>query len=95
MQTIDSIKKKAAAVLPDYGVTEAYLFGSLARGDGREDSDVDILVRFDGVRGLFAFVAAKLAMEEALGGCSVDLVQIDALRPEFRADIEREKIRLF
>jgi len=73
--------------------TEAYVFGSTARGENRPDSDIDILVRFDKIRGLFAFVGTKLALEDALGK-TVDLVHIDALRKEFREDVERERVQI-
>ena len=44
MLTIDEIKAKVAPICKEYGIKRAYLFGSYARGDATEDSDVDIRI---------------------------------------------------
>ena len=63
-------------------VLKAWLFGSFARGEEREDSDVDVLVKFDRSIpiGLFAFVRMHRELEEKLGR-KVDLVEEGTLRP--------------
>lgn len=91
---IAEIKKCSAPVLKRNHAIEAYVFGSTVRNETRSDSDVDILVRFDKPRGLFAFVRTKLDLEKALGGRKVDLVHLNALRPEYRADVERERVKI-
>lgn len=91
---IADIIKRSAPVLRSHHATEAYVFGSTARGENRPDSDIDILVRFDKTRGLFAFVRTKLDLEKALGGRKVDLVQIEAVRPEFREGIEQDRVQI-
>lgn len=88
------IKERVIPVLKKHNAVEAYVFGSAARGEARPDSDIDILVRFDQIRGLFEFVRTKLDLEDALGGRTVDLVHLDALRPEFREDVERERVQI-
>ena len=57
-------------------VLKAWLFGSYARGEEREDSDVDLIVKFDRSLpiGLFAFVRMHRELEERLGR-KVDLVE--------------------
>lgn len=92
-QLID-IKKRSAPVLRENHAVEAYVFGSTVRGEAQSSSDVDILVRFDKPRGLFAFVKTKLDLEHALGGRTVDLVHLDALRPEFRTHVEHERVQI-
>ncbi|MHB1163487.1 MAG: nucleotidyltransferase family protein [Minisyncoccota bacterium] len=92
-QLID-IKNRTASVLKDNHAIEAYVFGSTVRGDDRANSDIDILVRFDKPRGLFAFVKTKLDLEQALDGRTVDLVHLDALRPEFRTRVESERVQI-
>ena len=47
MLTIEDIKKVVAEIAPKYQITKATLFGSRARGDNREDSDVDLIVEFE------------------------------------------------
>jgi predicted nucleotidyltransferase len=44
---LDVITDEIVAILKEAGVTEAYLFGSVARGEERPDSDIDVLVTFD------------------------------------------------
>ena len=47
MLTIDEIKKVVAEIAPKYQITKATLFGSRARGNFREDSDIDLIVEFE------------------------------------------------
>ncbi len=76
-----------------FGVTSLALFGSTVRDDAREDSDVDILVAFDGPATSERFFGVQFYLEDFLGR-PVDLVTEKALRPELRPRIEREAIRV-
>ncbi|MGC8724838.1 MAG: nucleotidyltransferase family protein, partial [Acidobacteriota bacterium] len=69
------------------------LFGSAARAEMRTGSDVDILVEFESGAhvGLFEFVRLQRHLSQLLGQ-AVDLVTPDALRPEMRESILREKV---
>jgi predicted nucleotidyltransferase len=69
------------------GVRLAVLFGSVARGDAGEASDVDLLVRVRG--GWKERVATALALEEALG-CPVQLVDLDRAPALLLADVLRD-----
>ncbi len=91
---VEEIKSKAAPVLVRHGATEAYIFGSAARGEATLESDIDILVQFKELVGLFGFVRAKRDLQEALMGRTVDLVQAGALREEMKSSVERDKIRI-
>jgi hypothetical protein len=68
------------------------IFGSVARDEAGPDSDIDLLVEFDGPVGLFVFVRTKQYLEQILGS-RVDLVTPDALRREFRETVLREAVR--
>jgi len=92
--TVETLTSHLAPVLRQHHVVEAYLFGSAARREDTEHSDVDILVRFDKTRGLFAFVQTKLDLENAIGGRKVDLVQTNALHPNFQEAVINERIRI-
>ena len=77
---------------PAYGVREAYLFGSFARGSAGPSSDVDVCVVFDGRVTMLGFVGFKMALERRLGR-RVDLVTARSLHPAMRSGIESEWIR--
>ena len=72
-------------------VLKAWLFGSYARGDEREDSDVDLLVKFDRSIpiGLFAYLRIHRELEEKLGR-KVDLVEEGTLRPAAQSTANRD-----
>jgi predicted nucleotidyltransferase len=74
-----------------FGVTRLALFGSTARGEAGADSDVDVLVTFDGPATSKRYFGVQFYLEDLLG-CAVDLVTEKALRPELRPYIEQEKI---
>jgi predicted nucleotidyltransferase len=76
-----------------FGVKTLAVFGSMARGDDREGSDVDLLVTFEGAATFDNFMGLKLHLEDTLGR-SVDLGTPDTLRPEMRAEVERDAIRV-
>ena len=80
------------ALFECYGVSAVSLFGSVARGESTEDSDIDLLVEFSRPIGLFHFVELKRILEEAFGR-SVDLVTPNALKPQLRDRILKEAIR--
>jgi len=72
-----------------FGVTRLALFGSTVRDAARADSDVDVLVAFDGPATSDRYFGVQFFLEDLLGR-SVDLVTDKALRPELRPYIERE-----
>lgn len=75
-----------------YGVQSLRLFGSMARGEARQDSDVDLLVEFEGAPTFDQFMDLKFFLEDMLSR-PVDLVTKAALRPMMREAIERQAIR--
>ncbi len=77
----------------DFGVRRISLFGSTARDEAREESDLDLLVEFDVTPALDAFVGLKLFLEDQLGR-KVDLVTPDALKPRMRPAVEREAVNV-
>jgi predicted nucleotidyltransferase len=81
------------ARLAQFGVASLSLFGSVARGDATADSDVDLLVRFDGPATFDRFMELKLFLEDLLE-VRVDLVTEKAMRPRVRAQVEGELMRV-
>ena len=74
-----------------FGVSRLALFGSTVRGAAGPDSDVDVLVAFDGAASAERYFGVQFYLEDALG-CAVDLVSDKALRAELRPYIERELV---
>lgn len=73
----------------ELGMNRVRVYGSVAKGMSRNDSDVDLLVDFDKVPGLIAYVGIKYDLEDKLG-CKVDLVTEDALHPMLKDKILAE-----
>jgi len=74
-----------------FGVESLAVFGSLVRGEDTPQSDIDILVRFDGPATSKRYFGVQFYLDDLLGR-PVDLVTDKALRPELRPYIEREAI---
>ena len=91
------VLQKLAASKPElfrlHGVTRLALFRSVARDSARADSDVDILVSFDGPATSSRYFGVQFFLEDLLGR-RVDLVTDKALRPELRPYIEREAVHV-
>ncbi|TMW74747.1 nucleotidyltransferase family protein [Thauera sp. UPWRP] len=76
-----------------FGVVDLALFGSTLRGEARPDSDVDVLVRFDGPATSARYFGVQFYLEDLLGA-PVDLVTDKALREELRHIVEREAVHV-
>lgn len=72
-----------------FGVSKLALFGSVARDSATTQSDVDLLVEFDGPATSDRYFGLQFYVEDILG-CPVDLVTSKALRQELRPFIEKE-----
>ncbi len=79
------------AELQRLGVRSLALFGSAARGEATEASDIDLLVEFSTPVGLFKFLDVKAHLENLLG-CEVDLVTPDAVKRQLRDSILSEAV---
>ena len=88
---IEEIKKKILPILKDYRVKKIGLFGSYARGEIKENSDIDILIEIEKDISLLDFVGLKQEIEEALGK-KVDLVEYDTIKPLLRERILSEQV---
>jgi predicted nucleotidyltransferase len=74
-----------------FGVVSLRLFGSAARDELRDDSDVDVLVKCTTAATYTRYTGLKFFLEDLLGR-QVDLVTTKALRQEFRLAVEQEAI---
>ncbi len=90
-QYLPALRKFAVDHNAEYGITRIGIFGSVARGEQTEDSDLDVLVEAP-VLDLFSLVGIKQDLE-ALLGVPVDVVRLtNSMRPRFKARIESEVI---
>jgi predicted nucleotidyltransferase len=89
-EILAALREQHAILSRHYPIQRLALFGSWARGDAREDSDVDILVEVAPSIGL-RFVDLGDQLEEALGR-RVDLVSRRAIKPAYWKKIEAELI---
>lgn len=78
------------------GVAHLSLFGSLARGEAREDSDIDLAVEIEPGRSfsLIRMEDTRLLLEDALGR-PVDLGEVESFRPAVRAAFEQDRVQVF
>lgn len=95
MKTTDSYIKQLKSYLPicssRYGVRRMGIFGSVARREQREESDVDVYIEGD-LHGMFAMGSIKSELEELLG-VSVDLVRLhENMNPMLLKKIRKEGI---
>lgn len=88
---IAEIKERLAGVLKRNGVKRAALFGSIVRGEATEESDIDLLVEFEGRKSLLDLSGLKLEVEEALGR-KTDLLTYGSLHPLLRDRILKEQV---
>ncbi len=91
--TIEDIKKKAAPILKEAGVTRSALFGSYVRGEQREDSDIDILIDFPRGKSLFDLVDLEDHLKVAFGK-DIDVITYNSLHPLLRDRILQEQVQI-
>jgi hypothetical protein len=80
-------------IVDRFGVRTLALFGSVARDEARPDSDVDVLVEFDGPTTFDRHMGLLVFLEDLLG-CRVDVVTSQGIKPRARALITRDLVRV-
>ena len=93
LSTIEKLKSSKAYLSEHFGVNSMLLFGSLARNEQKEDSDVDVCVEMK--PNLFRQAAVKAHLQELLG-CDVDVGRMrDDMNGVFKHQIKKYGIRVF
>ena len=96
MDAAQSLKANRAEILriaAEHGAHNVRVFGSVARGDSRADSDIDLLVDFEPGRSLFDHAGLWVKLQSLLGR-RVDVVTERGLRPRIRDHVLREAVQL-
>ncbi len=95
LYTIDEIKSKATPIAIRYGVDAISLFGSYARGDADEKSDLDFLIQKGDMKGLLSYCGMIAELEDAFQ-CHVDLVVKHTIKDRrFLEEIDRDEVKIY
>jgi predicted nucleotidyltransferase len=92
-EIVEEKRDEILAIAERFGARNVRVFGSVARGDADEDSDVDLVVEFDDDSSLMDHAAMMLELE-ALLGRRVDIAPEKCLRPRVKERVEREAVPL-
>lgn len=92
-QLIQQKRRQVLEIAAGHGALNVRLFGSVARGEATETSDLDLLIEMESGRSLLDIVAIKQDLEELLG-CKVDVVTEAAISPYLREKVLHEAVRL-
>ena len=96
-ETVALLQENAEAIR-GFGATSLYLYGSTARDELRDDSDVDLFLDYnrtsEGTFSLINLIQLENHLKQLLRR-DVDLSTRDGLHPLLRADIERSSVRVF
>lgn len=92
--TLNEIKKIIKPILAQYGIYEIYLFGSYARGEANDESDVDIYCEDGNLDSLFTQAEMEIKLRESLKK-DVDVVYMNSkMSDSFRKSIEKDLVKL-
>lgn len=87
----EELREKILSVVEKYDVKKVALFGSIVKGDLREDSDIDILVEFEGRKSIFDLVRLERELEDLLKR-KVDVLTYNAINPLLKERILQEQV---
>lgn len=94
MLTLDEIKNKAIPIAKKHNIVSLSLFGSYARNEQNDESDLDFFIVANDKMGLFEYVEFYQELEQAFG-CHVDVVSSGIEDKDFLNIIEKDKRVLY
>jgi predicted nucleotidyltransferase len=92
-QVLAELRSHRQEIEQRFAIKHLSVFGSAARDELREDSDIDVLIEFKGKATFDGYMDLKIYLETLLGR-NVDLVTHDAVKPRMRPMIEQEAIHV-
>lgn len=99
MQRSELIRRLKSVETPlrNFGVKALFLFGSHARGEAAQDSDIDVFVdpANDDFFRLESFMGAYATLQRAIGGKELGYGTRNGLSPHIRGEVEQQAIRIF
>ncbi|MDR3237424.1 MAG: nucleotidyltransferase domain-containing protein [Spirochaetia bacterium] len=90
----DKIEEVVGTIAQKYAISSVYLFGSYARGNATEDSDLDFRIVGGNIRTLYDIAALRLDLEDALGK-SADVILTKNMRESFYQEIRDEEVLIY
>jgi predicted nucleotidyltransferase len=94
VHSLDEIKSTVSDAARHYGVKRVALFGSYARGDATNKSDIDLCIEPGEIRSLIGLSGFRIEIVERLQ-TDVDIVTSDCLDKKFLQRIQREEVLLY
>ena len=91
---MDKVIDKLVSILKKHGAKKIEIFGSYARGEQKETSDLDVIVEFERRKSLLEIVGIEQELEDALG-IKVDLLTRASISPYLIERIEKESKVVF
>lgn len=92
--TIDEIKTIVEPIARKYGVEHVYLFGSYARGEATENSDIDLRVDKGSLKGMFALCGLYTEIQKAFK-IKVDILTTGSFEDDFLIKIQKNEVILY
>ena len=92
-EALDVLRKHKPALAERFGVTGLALYGSFARDQGADHSDIDVLVEFDSPPDWKTYFGAVFYLEDIFGR-PVDMATISEVRKEIRPFVERDAVHV-
>ncbi|MCD8132117.1 MAG: nucleotidyltransferase domain-containing protein [Lachnospiraceae bacterium] len=92
--SIDELKKIIFPIARKYNISKVYLFGSFARGDYNEESDIDLRIEKGSMKGMFALCGFYTDLSEALDR-KIDVLTTGSLEESFLKRIQKDEVILY
>lgn len=92
-EVLETLRAHKATLAGQFGVTSISLFGSVARDQAEDNSDIDVLVEFESPPGWRNYFGAQVFLEDVLGR-PVDLTTLAEIRREVRPYVEKDTINV-
>lgn len=90
---LDLLNRHRRELLDRFGAKRLAVFGSAARDELRDDSDIDVLVEFDGPATFDGYIGLKTYLEQIFHA-RVDLATEAMIKPRLRKHIEKDLLRV-
>ncbi len=93
IEKLKAYRQDILTIAERYHAPNIRVFGSVARGEATENSDIDFLIDVSPEQTLFDLIRLTRSLSELLG-CKADVAQSTVLHPRIRREVLREAIAL-